>query len=237
MSRRRIAAVLACCGALLATPHALPAQAAPADRAAAPRAAVSHPLIQGVVVDQKGKPVDDVEVTAIKADGTVQGSALTYASDREDGPQHGYFFVEVTQGTYTLELSRDGYKTVEYEAGTITKRHRKISLGELEITRLAAPTTTKAALEAGTVSPKQRGVVDVKVTTRKGRAVGDVEVREGRRVVGSDSLRKSDKGALAITLAKLPKGDHHLVVYYLGSNGLKPSHSSGLTLHVVKKRR
>lgn len=236
MSRRRIAAVLACCGALLAVPHALPAQAAPVHRAAAPRAAESHPLIQGVVVDQKGKPVDDVQVKAIKADGTVQASALTYASDREDGPQHGYFFVEVTRGTYTLKLSRDGYKTVEYDAGTITKRRQRISLGELEIALLAAPTTTKASLEKGTVSPKQRGVVDVKVTTRNGQAVGDVEVREGRRVVGSDSLRKSDKGSLAVALDKLPKGDHHLVVYYLGAKGLKASHSSGLTLHVAKKR-
>ena len=112
MSRRRTVAVLvAAAAAFLVAPHALPAQAATHhDRAAAPAPATAHPLIQGVVVDQNGKPVDDVSVEAVKPDGTVQASALTYASNRPGGPQHGYFYLEVTKGTYTLALSRSEYE-------------------------------------------------------------------------------------------------------------------------------
>jgi hypothetical protein len=238
MSRRRIATLLAACGVLLAAPHALSAEAATSDAApVAAAAAEVHPLIQGVVVDQAGHPVDDVEVQATKADGTEQASALTYASDREDGPQHGYFFLEVTKGTYTVTLSKKGYKTVEYDAGTISKRNQKISLGELVIKKAAAATDTTAALQKATVTTKQRGQVTVTVSSKGAKPVGDVEVREGKRVVGDDTLRKSDGGTVTIDLDKLPKGQHELKAYFLGSAGFKASASKAFTLTVVKARR
>ncbi|GAA1134913.1 Ig-like domain repeat protein [Nocardioides aquiterrae] len=239
MSRRRIATLLASCGVLLAAPHALPAQAAPssADRAVAPLRAEVHPLIRGVVVDQDGDPVDDVEVQATKADGTEQASALTYASDREDGPQHGYFFLEVTKGTYTVTLSKKGYKTVEYDAGTISKRGQKVSMGELVIKKVAADTDTKAALKKATVTTKQHGEVTVTVSSKGAKPLGDIEIREGKHAVGDGTLRKSDGGTVTIELDKLPKGEHELKAYFLGSAGFKASSSKAFTLTVVKPRR
>ena len=98
----------------------------------AAHAAGVKPRIQGTAVDQRGHLLDDVTVKA-KSGNTVVASALTYANQAADGPQHGYFYLEVTKGTYSLTLSKKGYKTVEYDAGTISKRGQKISMGELVI--------------------------------------------------------------------------------------------------------
>jgi Bacterial Ig-like domain (group 3) len=238
MSRRRTAAALAAFGALLLVPHALPAQAATSHvaRSAASVSAEVHPLIQGVVVDQDGNPVDDIEVQATKGDGTEQASALTYASDREDGPQHGYFFLEVSKGSFTLTLSKDGYKTVEYDVGTITKRGQKISLGELVIKKLAAATATTASLTKATVNTKQHGEVTVTVSSNGAKPVGDIEIREGRHVVGDATLRKSDGRSASIELDKLPKGEHELKAYFLGTSSFKASTSRSFTLTVVRAR-
>lgn len=238
MSRRLVATLLATSGVLLAAPHALPAQAAAphAHRAVAAVTTEVHPLIQGVVVDQDGTPVDDVEVQATKADGTPQASDLTYANQHDDGPQHGYFWLQVTKGTYTLTLSKDGFKTVEYDAGQVSRRSQKISMGELVIKRIAAATDTSASLQKSTVTTKQRGVADLTVTSKGGKPVGDVEVREGRDVVGEGTLEKSDGGKLTLELDRLPRGAHELKAYFLGSAGFKESSSKSFTLTVVRTR-
>lgn len=238
MSRRHIATLLASCGVLLAAPHALPAQAAAphGHRAVVAAAAEVHPLIQGVVVDQDGTPVDDVEVQATKADGTPQASDLTYASKRDDGPQHGYFWLQVTKGTYTLTLSKDGYKTVEYDAGQVTRRSQKVSMGELVIKRIAVATETDGSLRKSTVTTRQHGLADVTVTSKGGKPVGDVEVREGGRVVGEGTLHKGDGGSISVELDRLSRGKHELKAFFLGSAGFKASSSTSFTLTVVRGR-
>lgn len=238
MSRRHIATALVVCGAFLTAPHALPAQADTPDRAVAPSRAAVKPLIQGVVVDQAGRYVDDVKVQALDEDGDVVATALTYASAWPDGKQHGYFFVEVPRGTYTVELSKKGYKTVEYDAGRITKKVKKISLGEIEITKVGAPSTTTAAPVKATVTTKD--VASVTVTVRSSGAdkpTGRVEIRSGRKVLGDAVINKRDKGTVVVSLGKLAKGTYDLKAFYLGSADAKSSSSSAFTLTVVKKKR
>ena len=239
MSRRRTAALLASAAlALVVVPHALPAQGAPShDRAVAPSRVAASPLIQGVVVDQDGKPVDDVDVQALEVDGTEPAaSALTYASEWPDGPQHGYFYVEVPRGSYTLTLAKRGYRTVEYDAGTVVRRHQKVSMGELVIKKVATRSTTSAGLQHATVTTRQRGVVDVTVTGSGGRPTGEVVVREGRDVVGDGTLTRSARGHVTITLDRLGRGDHDLRASFRGSASWRPSTSKVLTLRVVKRR-
>lgn len=238
MTRARALTSLLTAGAILVGAHSLAAEAASVpDDAVAPSRAVVKPLIQGVVVDQDGRPVDGVKVQALREDGTPQSSAETYASDREDGPQHGYFFVEVAQGPFRVTLSKDGYRTVEYDAGTITRPRQRLSLGEIEITKLAASTTT-ASLARDTVTTKDRGAVRVTVASKAtGRPTGDVEVREGRTVVGTATLTRSGKGSVTVTLDRLAKGNHTLRAHFLGTDALRASISGELTLHVVRKKR
>ena len=85
-----------------------------------------HPnsaLIQGVVWDQSGRAIDDVLVEAVDADGDVAASAFTYASAWDSGPQHGYFFLEVGPGDYTIRLSKAGYREGSVEDVVVTRRH------------------------------------------------------------------------------------------------------------------
>lgn len=233
--RRIVAAAAALLAAALIAPQALPAAASPASRVATAERA-GQALIQGVIVDQAGRYVDDVEVQATKDDGTPAASALTYASDREDGPQHGYFFLEVTRGTYTLTLSRDGYQTVEYGPYQVTKRRQRVSLGEIEIEKKLAESKTEAALVKRTITTKQNGQVALTVSAKGFKPTGDVEVRDGRSVVGEGRLKAKDKGQVTIVLDRLPRGAHGLKAYYLGSTDLKASTSRSFTLTVTRAR-
>ncbi|GAW48784.1 uncharacterized protein (Precursor) [Nocardioides sp. PD653] len=238
MSYRRTAAAAAALIAVAAiAPQALPASAAPASGHATSAPRAGSALIQGVVVDQFGTYLDDVQVQATKADGTPSASALTYASDREDGPQHGYFFLEVTRGTYTLTVTRDGYTTLVLDDIEVAKARQKVSLGEIEIQKKLADTRTKGALEDSSITTKQNGVVDVEVSSKAtSKPTGTVEVREGREVLGEGTLRTKNRGELTIGIDKLDKGIHHLKVYYLGSSTLKASSSDNLTLKVVRPK-
>jgi Bacterial Ig-like domain (group 3) len=238
-SRARVTVALATVVALAASAVAVQQMMPGSAVASAPatRAFVAPPnLLQGVVLDQAGRPVDDVEVEAVGADGGGAAADKTYASKRHDGPQHGYFYLFVPRGSYTLVLSKPGYRTVEHEAGQITKRRKTISMGEIEIQRIPAPTTTLAAPVKARISTKESGSVAVTVKG-DGKVVGDVEVREGRRVVGEATIGKSAKGAVTVTLDRLAPGDHQLTAYFLGTADHKASSSRQLTLEVIKKRR
>ena len=235
-SRARVTAALATVVALAASALAVqqmrPASAA-APAPSAPVFVAPANLIQGVVVDQRGRAVDDVTVEAVKADGTNDAADQTYEASWEGGPGHGYFALSVHRGSYTLVLSKAGYKTVEYDAGLITKRRKKISMGEIEIQKIAAPTKTEAALVKGSVTTREAGAVTVTVQG-DGKVTGGVEVREGRKVVGEATLKK---GTVTVTLDKLPKGTHALTAHYLGTADHKASSSRQLTLTVTKARR
>jgi hypothetical protein len=243
MSWFRNLAALAAAAALMLTPHLLPATAATSHGVSAPVAAskaAARPLVQGVVTDQFGRYVDGVQVRATRADGTAAASAESYASAWADGPQHGYFFLEVGKvGTYTVTLSKKGYKTVEYAKVVVTRKRKVVSLGEIEIAKVLASTTTSALLTKAAISTKDRGSVVVTVATKATKKpVGGVEIREGNKVVGSGVLKSSHHGKLTVILEKLSKGSHTLRAYFLGSESLAASTSKRpVTLVVSKPRR
>ena len=141
------------------------------------------------------------------------------------------------QGSYTLKLSRTGYETVEYDAGLITKRRKKISMGEIEIEKISAPTTTSATLGKASIATKDKGTVTVTVAPVKGKGTvaGDVEVRAGKKVLGAATLGK--KGAVTVTLPQLPAGAYKLTAYFLGNADHRSSSSKQLTLTVSRKKR
>jgi hypothetical protein len=238
MHIKKLATVLVL-GALALAPTAQPSQAA--DLSASSRTesvarAVVRPLIQGLVIDKSGHYLDDVNVEAIRANGNTAASSLTYASQRDD-VQHGYFYLEVGgKGDFTLTLSKDGYVTRSYPVGEVGKK-QIVSLGEITLTRAAADTETSAKIKDDSISPDQKGKVDVTVSTKATKKpTGDVEVRDGNKVVGSDSLAAGDRGAITVTLKKLGKGTYHLKAYFLGSKTLKKSESGTVTLTVKKPK-
>jgi len=197
------------------------------------------PLIQGVVASTSGRYLDDVDVRAV-ADGERASSDLTYASNRPDGPQHGYFFLTVDPGTYDVVLSKPGYESQTIQDVTVTRRHRKASLGDIHLKPRPAASSTSARLKSARVGTGDRARLDVEVASRTtSRPTGDVTVMIGRQQVGSDTLTSSDGGEVTIGLKQLPAGTYRVTAHYAGSRkqNLAPSTSRTLTLQVVRRHR
>ena len=229
--------------ALVLTPHLLSPSVATSHSASsvavAPAKAATEPLVQGVVTDQFGNFVDGVTVRATRSGGAAAASSETYASVWADGPQHGYFYLEVGQtGTYTLTLSKKGYETVEYDGVMVTRRGQKVSLGEIEIEKVLAATSINAMLSRQTVTTRDRAALAVVVSTKATqKPTGEVEIREGRKVVGSVVLKPGNRGNATVTLDKLGKGGHVLRAYFLGSEDLAPSSSKRPVTLVIGKSK
>jgi hypothetical protein len=243
MTWLRNLAALAAGAALLLTPHLLSPSAATSHSATsvavAPARAATEPLVQGVVTDQFGNFVDGVTVRATRSGGAAAASAETYASVWADGPQHGYFYLEVGRtGTYTLTLAKNGYETVEYDEVMVTRRGQKLSLGEIQIEKVLASTSTNAMLTRRAVATRDRASLVVAVTTKATqKPTGEVEVREGNKVVGSVVLKPGHRGNATVTLTKLGKGGHVLRAYFLGSEDLAPSSSKRPVTLVIGKSK
>lgn len=233
MSWLRNVLALFATAALLFAPHLLPASIATQSTSyPVATAKVAKPLVQGVVVDQFGRYVDGVQVRVTLPNGKPVAAAESYASEWEDGPQHGYFFAETGRGTFTVTLSKSGYETVEYDDIEVTRRGQRVSLGEIQIDKVLAATSTTAAL----ARQGNRAAVVVAVTTKAtNKPTGVVEIREKNKVVGSASLKAGNRGTLLVSLGKLGKGGHVLRAYFLGSTDLAPSSSKRPVTLVVGK--
>lgn len=193
-------------------------------------------IIRGLVADQSGRLVDDVQVEAIDADGVVAASALTYASEKVDGVQHGFYGLHVAAGTYTLRFSKPGFRTQTVTDAVTTGRRQVARAAEVALAVVRAPSTTDARLADTTIRPTQRGKVLVTVKGKASSIVGEIEVLSGRRVVGSGALRKRDHGKTTIDLKRFDRGSHRLTVAFAGSTLLKPS-ADGVLLKVTRTGR
>ncbi len=195
-------------------------------------------LIQGVAVDSSGRGIDDLAVQALDArTGEPVASALTYASARPDGVQHGYFYLHVDPGTYDVVLVKRGYDA-GLLAGVTARRKAPTSLGPITLELRDWPTTTAASVVDPVVAPKQRVRLKVEVGSRKARVDGGrVKVLEGREVLANQRLKRSDKGAVKVDLGRLPKGTHHLKVLFTGKEGLKPSRAEKVKVVVARSAR
>jgi len=192
-------------------------------------------LIQGVAVDGDGKGVDNVAVQALDAStGKPVATALTYASARRSGPQHGYFYLWVDRGVYDVVLVKRGYDAT-FLSDVNVRSAKPVSLGELRLDLRDWPTSTAAEVLDPVVAPRQSVKVAVAVDSKKAKVTGGrVVVLDGRKVLASQRLTKADRGAAIIDLGRLPRGTHKLSVEYRGVDGLKSSQAK--TLKVVVAR-
>ena len=197
--------------------------------------AAPEPLIQGVAVDGKGRPVLDVKVIAVNADGETVASDLSYENTDANGdPQRGYFALHVVKGTYRVVLTKQGYVKETLQGIEIKRGQWRASLGEIDLLR-----TSRASgkLVRGTVAVGDKGKVKVTVTPTGDKPTGSVVVKKGQKKVGSATLKATHKGEVTVTLDKLPKGSHDLKVVYGGSRVHQGSTSATLTLTVKAERR
>lgn len=204
-----------------------------------PASAAREKLVQGVVVDQGGRPVLGVAVAAVDDAGKTVASDLSYENTNAAGdPQRGYFALHVgARGTFAIKLSKDGYVSRSISGVQITRKHPVASLGEITLTRKLVATETSGKLVDAEITTSDKGKVKVTVSPGKEKPVGDVVVRSGSKTVGSGDLDASDKGEVTITLQKLAKGSYDLKVVYTGSKFFKESTSGKLTLVVKAPKR
>jgi hypothetical protein len=202
--------------------------AAPAD------ASGVKPRIQGTAVDQQGNLLDDVQVEATAAGGVV-ASALTYANQNADGPQHGYFWLDVHRaGTYTVSLSKPGYTEVVL-TGLEVGAAEVLSLGEVELAKkLIVPTRCSSGLKAATVGKAERGKVLVAIVSpTRAQPTGEVVATTDGRRVGRAALVKSDGGRLPLTLSQLAPGKHTFKTRYDGDPRFQGCKAGSVTLKVL----
>lgn len=194
-------------------------------------------LIQGVAVDSSGKGVDNVAVQALDAStGKPAATALTYASARPTGPQHGYFYLWVDRGVYDVVLVKRGYDASFLQDVTVTGK--PVSLGELRLDVRDWPTSTVAEVLDPVVAPRESVRVSVAVDSKRAKVTGGrLVVLDGRKVLASQRLTRADRGAVTLDLGRLPRGTHKLSVEYRGVEGLKSSSARTLKVTVAKRAR
>lgn len=194
-------------------------------------------VIEGVAVDTSGKGIDNVAVQALDAStGAPVAASLTYASAREDGPQHGYFYLFVDPGVYDVVLVKRGYDAT-FLSDVVARAERHTALGHLTLGLRDWPTSTVAEVVDPVVTPDQPVLVEVEVDSAKARVTGGrVVVSEGRRVLAKKELTRADKGTVTVKVGRLPRGTHQLDVDYRAVDGLKSS-STKRTLKVTVAKR
>jgi hypothetical protein len=192
-------------------------------------------LIQGVAVDGDGKGIDNVAVQALDAStGKPVATALTYASARATGPQHGYFYLWVDRGVYDVVLVKRGYDASFLRDVNVTSR-KPVSLGELRLDLRDWPTSTVAEVLDPVVSPRESVKVSVAVDSKRAKVTGGrLVVLDGKEVLASQRLSKADRGTATLDLGRLPRGTHKLSVEYRGVDGLKSSEARALKVVVAK---
>jgi hypothetical protein len=104
------------------------------------------------------------------------------------------------------------------------------------IAKLASETS--ATLAANKITKRQRAVLTVQVDLIDfGVNLGQVQVKDGTKVIAITGLQTGKDGELKIRLKKLKLGKHKLVVSYLGSVSTSASTAKAVTLKVIKKRK
>jgi hypothetical protein len=97
--------------------------------------------------------------------------------------------------------------------------------------------TTTATVAKKKITQRQRAVVTVKVGLLDfGVSLGQVQIKDGSKVISNVGLQTGKDGVLTIRLKKLKLGKHKLTITYLGSASTLAS-SDKVTIKVVKGAR
>ncbi|GAA4696456.1 Ig-like domain-containing protein [Nocardioides conyzicola] len=249
--RRRTTIVIASAaiGSLVLAPEVLPAfadsspHAARAGALTALQPAAGSSWIQGVLTDQAGNPLNNVNVEVWPNDpnaATPVASNLSYAGTPADvAHQSGVFRVEVPSGrAYRITISTvggredgDQFRMSSIGGGApimartgsrqalLAVPGRTLELGTVQLARqgrVASTITAKAAKRR--VAAGKRGTLRVRVTSPfVTNVTGKVQVRVGGKTV-TRHIGAFEHGRISIKLPKLKAGKHSVHVAFLGSS-------------------
>ena len=102
----------------------------------------------------------------------------------------------------------------------------------MTVAKLTSTTTATAAKTK--ITQRQRASLTVTVSLIDfGVSLGQVQVKDGAKIIDSTGLQTGKNGVLKIRLKKLKIGKHKLTITYLGSASTAPS-TDKVTIKVVK---
>lgn len=274
-STRRLGVALISTGAAAAL--ALAAQLAPAEAAPARMAVAAPPVapaddveptpaagmtwLQGVLTDQAGTTIDNVNVEVWPADPAATSpvaSNLTYAGlPEDDRHDSGVFRVEVPSGVaYRISLSTvsgaedgDPFRMTwiggggpimareDQRAVQLAPSGRIVDFGEIQLARqgqVDSRTTAKATKRKVRTTDRAR----VKVAVRSPfvtRVTGRVTAKVGKKLVKA-RITQQDRGVVVVRLPRLKPGTYDVRARFLGSSTVAPSRAKPARL-VVKRAR
>lgn len=161
---------------------------------------------------------------------TVSPAEATGAVQFKDGAKSLGAPVPVTSGVATLTTRITTAGTHAFSATFTPTAGFSGSNGSLSVSAAKATATLKVSASPNPVKITKKAKVSVTVTTPGLIAGGKVQVVEGKKVLGSATLKA---GKATITLPKLAKGNHSLKVTYAGTSDIA-SKTATVILKAVK---
>jgi hypothetical protein len=214
--------------------------------------------IQGVVTDQAGHGLDNINVEVWSNDPTATtpvGSNLSYGGFPADGRHgHGAYRIEVPVGQpYRIVFSAvggeedgDAFRMQEYGRGLpIMVRAKSTTAARAGTTRNLGTTAlvhqgkvrSTLKIAAAKVKAGKRGSLKIRVTSP---FVAPVMGKVIVKVAGKKAtvrLGQNDNGKTNLKLPKLKAGKHKITATYAGTNTVLKDAATPIKLTVTKKKR
>ena len=138
-----------------------------------------------------------------------------------------------TRSTYVVRTRDAGLPVHVRVTATVSGKQPGVAQSAaVSIAKLSSSTT--ATVEKKKITRRQRAVLTVKVSLLDfGVSLGQVQVKDGSKIIASTGLQTGKNGLLTIRLKKLKLGKHKLTITYLGSVSTSSS-SDKVRIKVVK---
>ncbi len=146
---------------------------------------------------------------------------------------NGVAVAKETKSAYVVRTRDAGLPVYVRVTATVSGKQPGVAQSAaLSVAKLSSDTSVSAAKKK--ITQRERAVLTVQVTLLDfGVSLGEVQVKDGSKVIANPGLQTGKNGVLTIRLKKLKKGKHKLTVTYLGSVSTLSS-SAKVTIKVVK---
>jgi hypothetical protein len=150
---------------------------------------------------------------------------------------NGEAVAKETAKTYTVRTRDAGLPvTVRVTMTTSGVTPSVATTPAVVISKLESETSVTVAKRK--ITQRQRAVLTIQVDLIDfGVSLGQVQVKDGTKVVSLTGLQTGKDGKLTIRLKKLKRGKHKLVVSYLGSVSTLASSAKAVTIKVIKPKK
>ena len=146
---------------------------------------------------------------------------------------NGEAVAKETAKTYVVR-SRDAGLPVSVRVTASATNWKQGTATSAAVTVAKLTSTTTATAAKTKITQRQRAVLTVKVALIDfGVSLGQVQIKDGTKIIASPGLQTGKDGVLTIRLKKLKLGKHKLTITYLGSASTAPS-TDKVTIKVVK---